>query len=237
MNKNLEFKVPRFAHARLKILLSEASYKKAFKLFELGAVQGLEFYGSVAYASVLSAKNKYESSISLKDFFAADCDCYAGQEGRYCKHVVALGLALLDKLGVRDECENIKNLSDFKSLARSAIALIKPYLGPSRVWFQYQMKLELASYIIRSAVQNLPPDKDNAKYLWDFALRLSKKLYEGVVDDSNGFVGDAVYAIIERLADFAAQDEELYDLIKRFDGYTGFGFEDRLKERLANIKL
>lgn len=89
--------------------------------------------------------------------------------------------------------------------------------------------------MIQDAVPLLDPTLDNTQYLWKLVLKLSKKLSEGGVDDSNGTIGGAILFIIEHIADTAHEDAGIMKWARRHCVEdTGFGFEEELQQRLIS---
>lgn len=73
------------------------------------------------------------------------------------------------------------------------------------------------------------------KYLWKLVLKLSKKCSEGGVDDSNGTIGSAVMATIDRMVEVALADTASRTWMqKHCHDDTGFGFEDELQAGLGS---
>lgn len=121
------------------------------------------------------------------------------------------------------------SLQAAKQLVAQAIRKIKPYHGPSKIWFDYQRRLDVGSGCIMEAVINLPPSKEHAKYLWSLVLKLSKKLSHGGVDDSNGTVGGCIFSLVEQCGRYAKEKPELKSVIQKFaEDDTRFGFEEEL---------
>lgn len=147
--------------------------------------------------------------------------------------MLALGLAVLHASWSLNEADNPENspteLSDVKLLISSAIRKIKAYSGPSKIWFQYQMSLDVGSGSIVEAVQNLPANKENIRYIWSIVMKLSKKLSEWGVDDSNGTVGRCVLELVSVCKKFMKEDPGLESTVRKFsEDETGFGFEEEL---------
>jgi len=160
-----------------------------------------------------------------------------GQNDELCKHMLALGLAVLNLSGKTEETkeESPDNLDAVKQLVAGGMRKIKPYTGPSKIWFSYQRELDVGSGMIEEAVKNLPASKEHAKYLWSLVLKLSKKLAEGGMDDSDGTVGGCIISLVVQCGKYAKEKHELKAMVMKFaEDDTGFGFEDELKEHLNN---
>jgi len=147
-----------------------------------------------------------------------------------------LGLFVLHASGKMEESISQINatteLSDVKSIVTDAFKKIKPYRGPSRIWFNYQRDLATGAGTITDAISALLPTKENARYLWQLIGRIDRKLANGV-DDSDGIVGDCASNIISQLAKYAHNTPDLKPFITNYTNEkTNFCFEDELKQKL-----
>ncbi len=228
---------PKFSYSDVKFAEDEGIFTRAKKLFSSGRVRDLAATHD-GYQAVVMGTSPYKVRLSSKRIDYADCDCYMGQNDQLCKHVLALSLAVLAECGgVTSDGEPTAQFAVHSADARDHIAAglryIRSYDGPSRIWFEHQRKLDIAAGMITEGVQALETNKDNAKYLWRLVLRLSKKLSDGGVDDSNGTIGNAIYAVMQHLAVMAAADPAIYKwAIANCHEDTGFGFERELQEML-----
>lgn len=162
-----------------------------------------------------------------------------GQNGQLCKHVLALALAVLEKSGAQEDTRSPQsptNLVEAKEIIRDGMKRIKPYRGPSRIWFRYQRDLSVGSEMIEDAVATLPPIKENAKYIWILVKRLDKKLLNDV-DDSDGTVGGCISGLIEQLAAYAEKNPELIPMIEQFcsEG-TSYDFHVMLEGMIDELR-
>src|SRR3989344_2021165 len=82
-----------------------------------------------------------------------------------------------------------EELAAVKKEITGAMKYIKPYNGPSRIWFSYQSSLSEGCNRLSKIVSELPVSEQTAKLLVDLLLRLDNKLCRGGVDDSDGTVG------------------------------------------------
>ena len=94
-------------------------------------------------------------------------------------------------------------LLSFKKELTGAVRYIKPYLGPSRIWFSYQNSLEEGCNRLSALLSELPAGKQTAQLTVDLLLRLDKKLSSGGVDDSDGTVGGFIEEAVKMLLEFA----------------------------------
>ena len=212
---------------------------RAVKLFEGGAVRGVEGARD-GYAATVVGTSPYHVYVSMKRITSSLCSCYMGQNGDLCKHVIALALAVLHDLGlvdaaglpagasVIDETHAIEHI-------QAGMRYIRVHTGSSRTWFEYQRKLSVGTGIIMDGVCALPVTLDTAVYLWKTVLKLSKKLREGGVDDSEGAVGRLIEAIIDRIARMAHADDGIMKyMVPHCHDKTGFGFENELEAQLSD---
>lgn len=226
---------PNFTIKDIKYSVDEAMFLRAKKLFESGKVQKVSETPH-GYMATVQSTSPYQVSLSRKHIDQGYCDCYMGQNDMLCKHMLALGIAVLHFSGKTEETEggdSPDNLDAAKQLVAKAMRKIKPYNGPSKIWFSYQRELDVGSGCIVEAVTNLPPTIEHAKYLWSLVLKLSKKLSHGGIDDSDGTVGDCISLLVEQCGRYAKKKPEFKAIIQKFtEDDTGFGFEDELLEIL-----
>jgi len=226
-------KTPEFGRRDLEFATSEAIFLRGQKLFESKKVKEIREHGNF-YSGVVRGTEPYFVKISKKSVEASECSCFMGENGDFCKHIVALGLAVLDASGkIEPEFISPENLDDAKMQIRAGLKKIRAYSGSSSIWFRYQKDLDAGSRIIESAISNLPASAETAKFLWKLVVKLSNKLARGGIDDSDGRVGACIDEIVHKCAEFAKKDDSLRELIAKFDDDTGFGFEDDLRDLIA----
>ena len=229
-------KPPQFTIRDIKYSVDEGTLKRAYQLFDTGKVGEISETRN-GYTAIIAGTHKYDVYISGKDIDRGGCDCYVcSEKDMLCKHMIALGIAALHEFGeagvLSQEDASPVDLSEVKILVKEGMKQIKGYSGNSRNWSHYTMSLASGSDILSDAVQELPPTRENAKYLWSLVLRLNKKLSNGV-DDSDGAVGGCTWSIVAQLAKYAKEKPELKKVIEKFcDTKTGFGFEDDLRKQL-----
>jgi len=210
-------------------------FARAQNLYASGNVGDVTELGR-GYTATVRGTKPYHVSVSARHIDEGYCDCYMGENDMLCKHMLALGLAVLDQSGksAREKTEPPANLEEVKRIVTAGMRKLRAYTGSSRVWFNYQRKLATGAGMISDAIQNLPPSEENAKYLWALVLKISKKLAYGGIDDSNGVVGDCAHDIVCLLGSYTKDTPKLKPLILSFcDDDTGFGFEDELRALLA----
>ncbi len=229
---------PLFEIDDIRYALSPQTVKKAYELYPDGVCR-LRI-SPRGYFALVQGSKLYEVSVSRKDIWRSECSCYAGKEGTMCKHVLATALAAIQKYGggvSGYEATYSDKLKDIKPLIAKHLRKICAYNGNSREWFVYSAKLFTASAVITDAVSELAPTKENARYLWELVLRISKKLAIGGVDDSDGAVGNCADAIVRKIIDMCRRNSQLLPLLEKFAKKdTGFGFEDALADFVKTQK-
>ena len=204
-------KLPKFTYAKIKYSASKSIFGRAVKLFESGKVGSINESGPY-YSAMVQGTKPYSVSVSTNRIDDADCTCYMGQNDRLCKHVLALALAVLSQAGMLNDTKKTEKITDLKEIKKhvnEGMKRIKPYRGPSKIWFRYQRDLLTGCGIIEEAVANLSSTKENAKYLWNVIKRLDRKLYNGV-DDSDGTVGGCAYHLVDLLAGYTINNPKLF---------------------------
>jgi len=190
------------------------------------------------YNATVQGTSLYAVSLSRRHVDEGYCDCYMGQNDELCKHMLALGIAVLHLSGKVEEVvgESPDNLDAAKQLVAKGMRKIKTYDGPSKIWFSYQRELDVGAGCIVEGVSGLPPTKEHAKYLWSLVLKLSHKLAYDAIDDSNGTVGNCISTLVAQCGRYAKEKPELRPIILEFvKDDTGFGFEEQLKEILEGL--
>jgi len=237
---------PQYDLDKIKFATDQPTFDRAVKIYESGGVKNFEDVGLGFTAEVRgSAGNFYEVYVSAKHYDRGSCNCYLGQNDTLCKHMVALaiyavkrGEPLTDeerqlisgptcsgRLGILDKEE----LATIKKSITAALRYIKPYTGPSRIWFQYQNSLSEGCNRLAKIVSGLSVSKQTAELLVDLLLRLDKKLCTGGVDDSDGTVGEFMYEVVGVLEEFARLDPLCIQIFKKLCGQsTCFGWEEPL---------
>ncbi len=225
---------PTFTIQDIKYSVDECMFERAKNHFESSKVRNIN-ETSNGYMATVQGTSLYRVSLSRKHIDYGHCDCYMGQNDELCKHMLALGLAVLHLTGKIETSENNSpnDLDAVKQLVAAAMRKIKPYHGPCKIWFSYQRELDVGSGMIKEAVKNLPANKENAKYIWSLVLKLSKKLAYGGVDDSDGTVGNCVSFLVKQCGRYSKEKLELKQIIKKFtEDDTEFGFEDELRNAI-----
>lgn len=235
---------PQFSLEKIKFRVDPSTFTKAVALYESGKVINFKEDFDGFSANVLGTQ-KYKVFVDSKYFDQGICSCYLGQREILCKHMVTVALfALLKGRKLNKEnkepigevkCSNQagilskEELIQVKKEIAEGLRCIKPYNGPSRLWFSYQDSLFEGCNRLGLVVSSLPVSKQTSDLLVDLLLKLDKKLNQGGVDDSDGTVGGFIEATVKILKDFAIIDK---DCIKSFEKLryreTCFGWEKSL---------
>jgi len=238
--------IPKYDMDKIKFATDSPTFQKAVDLYERGCVT--EFKNQLdGYFAVVIGSSPYRVSVSSLSFDIASCTCYLGVNDTLCKHMVSVAIyAAKNGKILTDEDKIQKNqlifsgragnlakteLSSFKKEVTGALRYIKPYLGPSRIWFSYQNSLEEGCNRLSALLSELPAGKQTAQLMVNLLLRLDKKLSSGGVDDSNGTVGGFIEEVVKMLLEFAKIDPECKSELEKLKGIeTSFGWEEPLLE-------
>ncbi|MEK7559052.1 MAG: hypothetical protein AAB521_01995 [Patescibacteria group bacterium] len=240
--------IPKYDLDKIKFATDPPTFQKAVDLYERGCVTEFknQFHG---YSAVVIGSRPYHVFVSSRSFDIANCTCYLGVNDTLCKHMVSVAIhAVKNGKILTDEDKLQKNqlifsgragnltkaeLSSFKKEVTGAVRYIKPYLGPSRIWFSYQNSLEEGCNRLSALLSELPAGKQTAQLTVDLLLRLDKKLSSGGVDDSDGTVGGFIEEAVRMLLEFEKIDTECKKEFKKLKGTeTSFGWEEPLLEIL-----
>ncbi len=233
---------------KIKFATDPPTFERAVGLYEKGKVT--DFREDVGgYSAVVMGSTPYEVFVLSKKFDHGGCDCYLGQRGILCKHMVAVAIYAVKKGEELSEKEkkvlaepefsgkkgelSKEELDNVKAEITSAMKYIKPYNGPSRIWFNYQNSLAEGTGRLSAIVSEFPASKQTADLLVNLLLRLDKKLCYGGVDDSDGTVGGFMTGLVGVLESFSETDPKC---IKSFEKLcnkeTCFEWEEPLLEIL-----
>jgi len=229
---------------KIKFATDEGTFQRGVDLYERGKVTDVE-EALGDYSAVVKGTKPYRVSVSGRRYQDATCECYLGERGTLCKHVVALALhAVMDGQPLKSEdkqqtseikCSDKREelskdeLTEVKKSITAAMKYIKPYHGPSRTWFANQDSLQEGCNGLRAIISELPVNRQVADVLVKLLLRLEKKLSVGGVDDSNGIVGGLAGELIALLEEFAEIDPACIDAFEALCGKEYcFGWEESL---------
>ncbi|OGZ93536.1 MAG: hypothetical protein A3H69_01225 [Candidatus Sungbacteria bacterium RIFCSPLOWO2_02_FULL_47_9] len=237
----VNFMKPSYDLDKIKFATDRLTFEKAVGLYEYGKVTQIE-EGIGNYSAIVLGTKPYRVSVEARRYDYGHCECYLGQNDTLCKHMVAVAIhAVMDgkKLSEKDKqlvsqatcsgrLEELSNagLSAVKKSITGAMKYIKPYNGPSRIWFSYQSSLSEGCNRLSKIISELPVSEQTAKLLIDLLLRLDDKLCRSGVDDSDGTVGGLIEETVQVLKEYAklnASCTKAFKMLK--DKETCFGWE------------
>lgn len=237
---------PKFDLDKIKFATDAPTFERAVGIYESGGIKNFDEDDFGFSADVRgSAGNFYKVYVSAKHYDAGNCNCYLGRNDTLCKHMVAVALYAVkrgEKLTEEDkksvsapQCSGRlgepgkAELKEIKAEITAAMRYIKPYTGPSRIWFSYQDSLSEGCGRLSKIVSGLPVGEGTAQLLVDMLLRLDKKLSVGGVDDSDGTVGSFMEGVVSVLQEYAKLDTNCVRAFKSLEGKeTCFGWEEPL---------
>lgn len=232
---------------KIKFATDAPTFEKAVAIYESGGVNRFKDNGMSGFLARArgSGGNFYDVFVSARYYDEGDCNCYLGQNDTLCKHMVAVaiyavkgGKPLTDedkrqvsqiicsgKLGTLSKTE----LAAIKKSITGAMRYVKPYNGPSRIWFSYQNSLSEGCNRLAKIISELPISEQTAGLLVDTLLRLDDKLCRSGVDDSDGTVGGFIEEVVIMLQKYAKLDASCADAFNKLKGKeTCFGWEEPL---------
>ncbi|MCX7881073.1 MAG: hypothetical protein N2482_00985 [Patescibacteria group bacterium] len=125
-------------------------------------------------------------------------------------------------------------LSQVKKEIKKALRYIKPYNGPSRIWFAYQNSLTNGCRRLTKIISQLPVCLETTELIVKLLINLDRKLSTGGVDDSDGTVGSFIEATVDLLINYSKVDKNCLKAFKILkDKETSFGWEERLVKLLS----
>lgn len=225
--------LPAYNLDKIKFATDGPTFEKAVGLYESGKVTQFK-EGIRAYSAVVLGTKPYRVLVEARRYDYGHCECYLGQNDTLCKHIVALAIYAVkggrpltdeDKRQVsQPTCSSRsgelskEELSAAKKEITGVIKYIKPYNGPSRIWFSYQNSLQEGCNRLSKIVSDLPVNEQTARLLIDLLLRLDNKLCQGGVDDSDGTISGFIEETVQMLQEYAKLDP---DCIKAFGELRG----------------
>ena len=235
---------PSYNLDKIKFATDEPTFEKAVGLYENGKVTQFKEELNGFFATVLGTK-PYRVYVDDRHYDQGDCECYLGQKDMLCKHMVAVAIyALMKGEPLTEEDKQLvgspvcsgrlgelskEELAVTKKSITSAMRYVKPYHGPSRIWFAYQDSLSEGCNRLSVIVSELSVSEQTAKLLVNMLLRLDKKLCEGGVDDSDGTVGGFIEEVVLMLQEYVKLDSSCIKTFKKLCGQsTCFGWEEPL---------
>lgn len=241
---------PHYDLDKIKFATDGPTFARAVKLYENGKVTKFE-EDTLGYSAIVLGGSPYHVSVSARRYDEGTCTCYLGQGDTLCKHMVAVAIrAVTGGRVLREEekqqtneptCSgklgtlNKDELAEVKRTISAAMRHVKPYDGPSRIWFAYQDRLSEGCNRLSALVSELPVSPQTAKLLIDLLLRLDTKLTTGGVDDSDGTVGDFITSTVHVLQEYVRLDPACVQEFRILKGReTCFGWEEPLVELIED---
>ena len=238
--------LPSFDLDKIKLTTDGSTFEKAVGLYESDKVtQFKEGIGS--YSAIVLGTKPYRVSVNVRHYDLGFCECYLGQNDTLCKHMVVVSIyAVMRGKKLTDEdkklisnpiCSgklgtlNKNELAITKKTISGAMRYIKPYHGPSRIWFAYQNSLFEGCNRLSKIISDLPVSSQTAELLMDMLLNLDDRLCRGGIDDSDGTVGGFIEETVSVLEEYTRLDPSCADAFDKLRGKeTSFGWEKPLLE-------
>jgi hypothetical protein len=241
---------PQYDLDKIKFATDAPTFERAVGLYEGGKVTQFE-KDAWGCSAIVIGTSPYHVSVSARQYDHGSCDCYLGQNDTLCKHMVALAIYAMkegQKLTEEDKKQVVSpqcsgrigalekgQLKVVGAEITATMRYIKPYNGPSRIWFFYQNSLSEGCGRLAKIVSDLPVNKQTAGLLVDLLLRLDKKLCTGGVDDSDGAVGGFIEETVGVLEEYVKIDPACAKAFNKLkDRETCFGWEEPLLEFVKN---
>lgn len=238
---------PSYDLEKIKFATDEQTFKRAVDLYVNGKVTEFNDNSYIYSATVLGTR-LYHVFVSSSHYNQGDCECYLGQHDTLCKHMVAVAIYAVKEgktLTKEDKLQRNQlifskrrgkltetKLSELKRNITSVLRYIKPYRGPSRIWFSYQNSLEEGCNRLSALLSQLPASRQTAEIIVNLLLRLDKKLSYGV-DDFNGTVGSFIEEVVRLLKEFTKADPKCKTIFGKLKGReTSFGWKEPLLKLL-----
>ncbi|MBI1833347.1 MAG: hypothetical protein HYR90_00830 [Candidatus Andersenbacteria bacterium] len=235
---------PKYTLDKIRFATDQPTFEKAVELYENGKVT--QFQEEISsYSAMVVGTKPYRVFVEARQFNLGHCDCYLGQNDTLCKHMVAVAIyAVQDGKPLASEDKHVistpicsgrlgelskEELAATKKAITAALQYIKPYDGPSRIWFAYQNSLSEGCNRLSAMVAGLPVSEQTAGLLVNMLLRLDKKLCTGGVDDSDGTVGGFIKETVQMLKEYEKLDPACAKAFQKLKGKeTCFGWEEPL---------
>lgn len=252
MNSTISIK-PRFDIDKIKFATDKSTYEKAIGLYEKGKVTNFKEELS-GFSAVVIGIRPYRVFVEARRYDYGSCECYLGQNETLCKHMVAVAIqAILGGKPLKKKDKEIMyqpkcsgklgelskaQLAEIEKSLNLALNYIKPYRGPSKIWFAYQDSLSEGCNRLSAIISKLPVGVETANLIVKLLLRLDKKLTSGGVDDSNGTVGGFIEEAVSVLAEYTKLQfscaESFSSLLNQ---KTCFGWEEPLLEIYKKVQI
>jgi hypothetical protein len=218
-------------------------------LYESGKVTQFK-EGVGGFSATVLGTQPYHVFVSSYRYNEGSCNCYVGQSDTLCKHMVVVAIyAVKGGDTLADDEKTViagprfsgkigglsaEEMVNRKKEITEALKYIKPYNGPSRIWFRYQVSLQEGSNRLTKTVSELPASPQTAGLLVDLLVRLERKLMSGV-DDSDGTIGSCMTHIVVVLEEFVKLVPECAQKFRKLQNrQTSFDWEKPLLKYITD---
>lgn len=208
---------PHFDLEKIKFATDKSTYEKAVGLYEVGkTTEFKEEFGG--FSAVVLGTRPYRVFVEARRYDYGSCECYLGQNETLCKHMVAVAIyAVLAGKPLKKEDKEIayqprcsgklgelskEQLAAVEKSLSLTLKYIKPYSGPSKIWFAYQDSLSEGCNRLSAIISELPVNIETTNLIVELLLLLDKKLTSGGVDDSDGTVGGFIEEAVSVLVEY-----------------------------------
>lgn len=242
---------PQFDINKIKFATDKSTYEKTVGLYETGKV--IEFeerFGG--FSAIALGTRPYRVFVETRRYDYGRCECYLGQNNTICKHMVAVAIyAVLGGKPLKKEDKEVayqpkcsgklgelskEKLTSVEKSLSSAVEYIKPYRGPSKIWFAYQDSLREGCNRLSAIISELPVGVETTNLIVKLLLRMDKKLTSGGVDDSDGTVGGFVEETVGVLLEYAKLKPACIKSFQTLSNReTSFGWEEPLLKEYKRI--
>ena len=133
-------------------LTDRARFQRGQEYYQDGAVTGLRQYRGKVSATVAGSQNYQVKLWEENGELGYECSCPDGRDYEFCKHCVAVGLALLEQTGSKETGGNKSTRKTLRKKARKEISA-----DDIHAWLQKQDAVTLADLLVEQAMddQNL----------------------------------------------------------------------------------
>ncbi len=117
-----------FSKKDVQQLANSTSYQRGQSYFNSGSVKKIKRTGNV-FEAVVHGSEKYDVSLTLdkkENIEDYDCDCPYDYDGA-CKHIVALGLTVLDQTATGKIKQDIAQTVDFEEIKNPKIIFTQSF--------------------------------------------------------------------------------------------------------------
>lgn len=234
------------------MLMKEAGtlyFGRGEEYFDMGMVEAVHLRDSTIQGTV-SGTHVYRTQIELADGRAAGiCTCPLGDKGRFCKHLVATGLAFIDQeqnagsSAGKNKTVTLKDVEDYlaKQDVSELAGIILEHASQDGEFYS-MLRIKVAAETTPSMKREMKTALRKAMYITDFITWRGTSSYssgvEGVLDQLRGMLSPKHAADIVDLTEYGMELwEEAIELIDDSDGCMGIIWEELHELHLAACGL